>query len=248
MRLDTAALQYLCLHSALKSNNLFASALLESNVPKFGTVAANEFVDPSLGAVGETTFDETASLPALAGLSAMDIAGVDNPFGPSGTALGDNGPVTVDSRSGVVSSINLAKPILPGNGAANSLLWSVGALPEADNIHGAPEKHHDWEALAEQAVKNWMNENESFLGVNSHDELFSPGRTRLAVHGDGDMIQLSIQRTHHDIPVRGNRATATIKMGNLINVGFEQWGGELIVVPSEARLFLFFKFIHSLSG
>lgn len=38
------------------------------------------------------------------------------------------------------------------------------------------------------------------------------------------MIQVSIQRTFKGVKVVGSRASATIKIGNLINVGFEQWG------------------------
>lgn len=225
MRITITALQCLCFQSAvvLQLNSNFANALVEDGIQKAGTVAAKEFVDPGLAAVDDTRFEHADTLPSLAGLANMDFMAVDNPFGPSGSALG-KGQVTIDSRSGVVASLNITKPILPGTGVGNALLWSVGAMPEADNIHGAPEEHRHWEKLAEEAVQNWMHENESFLGINSHDELFSAGRTRLAVHGNGNMIQLSMERTHLGIPVVGNRASATIKRGNLINIGLEHWG------------------------
>lgn len=46
-----------------------------------------------------------------------------------------------------------------------------------------------------------------------------------AVHGDyGDMIQISMQRTFKGVKVVDSRATATIKRGNLVNIGLETWG------------------------
>lgn len=57
------------------------------------------------------------------------------------------------------------------------------------------------------------------------DSPSSLDNVRTAVHGeDGDMIQMSIQRTYKGVKVVGSRAAATIKRGNLINVGLEQWG------------------------
>jgi hypothetical protein len=48
---------------------------------------------------------------------------------------------------------------------------------------------------------------------------------RTAVHGDdGDMIQISMQRTFKGVKVVDSRATATIKRGNLVNIGLETWG------------------------
>jgi hypothetical protein len=48
---------------------------------------------------------------------------------------------------------------------------------------------------------------------------------RTAVHGeDGDVIQISMQRTFKSVKVVDSRATATVKRGNLVNVGLETWG------------------------
>lgn len=48
---------------------------------------------------------------------------------------------------------------------------------------------------------------------------------RTAVHGDdGDMIQISMQRTFKGVKVVDSRATATVKRGNLVNIGLETWG------------------------
>eukprot|EP00569_Conticribra_weissflogii_P003759 CAMPEP_0171330948 /NCGR_PEP_ID=MMETSP0878-20121228/2361_1 /TAXON_ID=67004 /ORGANISM="Thalassiosira weissflogii, Strain CCMP1336" /LENGTH=1637 /DNA_ID=CAMNT_0011831367 /DNA_START=195 /DNA_END=5108 /DNA_ORIENTATION=+ len=206
-------------------------ALIESPTLKQNTVAENEFVAASLKALEFTPYTAMDSLPALTGLdlAEMQIPSIDNPFGPSGTSIaettnsggGENGKVTVDARTGVLSTLTMSKPILPGNGIGNNLLWSVGSMQDSDDIHG---QHHDLEKISQAAVRNWFDENQSLLGINSKNELFSPGRTRTAIHGNGDMIQMSIRRTFKGIPVVGSRATATIKMGNLINIGLESWG------------------------
>ena len=48
---------------------------------------------------------------------------------------------------------------------------------------------------------------------------------RSAVHGDhGDMIQISVERIYKGVKVKDSRATATVKRGNLVNVGLELWG------------------------
>ncbi len=206
-------------------------ALIESPTNKLNTVAEKEFVASSLKALEFTPYMAMDSLPSLAGLdlAEMQIPSIDNPFGPSGTSIaettnsggGENGKVTVDVRTGVLSTLTMSKPILPGKGIGNNLLWSVGSLQDSDNIHG---QHHDLEKISHAAVRNWFDENQSLLGIDSKNELFSPGRTRIAIHGNGDIIQISSRRTFKDIPVIGSRATATIKMGNMINIGLESWG------------------------
>lgn len=128
----------------------------------------------------------------------------------------------IDSRSGRVESLTLAYPILPGNGFRNGLLWSVSS--EEDSTHDSSMSSEEWEELAIQAVKNWMMDHASDLNVNVETELFTKGSVRAAVHGDGDMIQLHIPRIFKGVRVLGSRAMATIKLGNLINVGFEDWG------------------------
>ena len=128
----------------------------------------------------------------------------------------------VDLRSGRVESLTLAYPILPGNGFNNGLLWSVS--PEEDTTHTSPMLSEEWEELAIQAVKNWMLDHASDLGINVETELFTKGSVRTAVHGDGDMIQLHMPRIFKGVRVLGSRAMATIKKGNLINIGFEDWG------------------------
>lgn len=117
-------------------------------------------------------------------------------------------------------------PILPGEG--NNLLWSVGF---ADSSAGKPEDAAEWQAVGASVLQDWINSNQKELGIDA-TELFASSAAfngddetavRSAVHGDGDLIQFSLQRTFKGVVVRGSRASATIKAGNLVNVGFELW-------------------------
>eukprot|EP00956_Cyclotella_meneghiniana_P027366 scaffold61142_cov57-Cyclotella_meneghiniana.AAC.3 len=131
----------------------------------------------------------------------------------------------IDVIYGRVESITLAYPILPGNGFGNRLLWSVSSSSaDEEHEHAAALSSYEWEELAIQAVKNWMMQYAFDLDIHVENELFAKGSVRVAVHADGDMIQLSIPRLFKGIQVLGSRAMATIKLGNLINVGFEDWG------------------------
>lgn len=57
------------------------------------------------------------------------------------------------------------------------------------------------------------------------------------MHGqDGDLIQISIEREFKGVRVVGSKASATIKQGNLINVGFEKWGSLDSEFDVEARI------------
>lgn len=82
--------------------------------------------------------------------------------------------------------------------------------------------------------QNWMLDHQTDLQIDASElfpsrNLFGSGvapspHVRTAVHGEGDTIQLSMYRSYKGVPVAGSRATATIKRGNLVNVGLEQWG------------------------
>jgi len=86
-------------------------------------------------------------------------------------------------------------------------------------------------------LQNWILDHQSDLKIDASNELFpsssnlfdvtppSLNSVRSAVHGDdGDTIQVSMRRTFKGVSVVGSRATATIKRGNLVNVGLERWG------------------------
>eukprot|EP00804_Cyclotella_cryptica_P000077 CCRYP_013734-RC/>CCRYP_013734-RC protein AED:0.05 eAED:0.05 QI:386/1/1/1/0.62/0.55/9/209/1800 len=194
------------------------------DIDRNGTVAENAFVDPDL----------SKDIPISEGVNLIDEEPVKVPEGFIGKlneleAKLDLLPnsTQIDLKAGRVESITLAQPILPGSGVRNRLLWSVAT--GEDTTHGSPVTSEEWEEIAIQAVKNWMVDHASDLDVNVDTELFAEGTVRTGIHADGDMIQLHIPRIFKGIPVVGARAMATIKLGNLINVGFEDWG----TIPSD---------------
>lgn len=144
---------------------------------------------------------------------------------------------TFDARSGKFANIDLSDQILPGKGEGNSLLWTVGFAESSDG-HAKPQSVAEWEAIGVVALQNWITLHQAALKIDPSDLFFSAGdedntSVSTAVHNDGDMIQFSLQRTFKGIVVQGSRASATIKGGNLVNVGFENWGD----IPSDFDVF-----------
>ncbi|KAL3802772.1 hypothetical protein HJC23_007549 [Cyclotella cryptica] len=132
---------------------------------------------------------------------------------------------TFDARSGKLANVDLRDPILPGGGEGNSLLWTVGFADSADG-HAKPQDVAEWQAIAVDALQNWITLHQAELKIDPSELFLSSGHegdtsVSTAVHNDGDMIQFSLQRTFKGLVVQGSRASATIKGGNLVNVGFE---------------------------
>ena len=219
MKLASVLLSY----TALQTKT--AKAFLEIN--RNGTVASKEFVSPILSKdviTDESNFKEPTPVK-IPGNYLHWIDELESNLGASGTQI--------DVKSGKVESLTLSQPIMPGNGVENRLLWSVSS--DIDSMHASPSTAEEWEEMAIHAVKSWMTEHADDLGINVDSELFAPGSVRSAVHGNGDMIQLHIPRIFKGIPVIGARAMATIKLGNLISVGFEDWGTipeDMSVIPT----------------
>ena len=70
----------------------------------------------------------------------------------------DAGSSRIDGRTGKISTVYLKKPILPGDGVGNHLLWSVGPSAE-EGGHDPPSSSEEWSKLCVEAVKV------SFLGL-----------------------------------------------------------------------------------
>ncbi|KAL3784103.1 hypothetical protein HJC23_012735 [Cyclotella cryptica] len=199
-------------------------AFIEPDATTQTEVALASFVDSSSLPRPDTAFFQSSD---------QDVP---SSFTPNLSVLEDRfglkpGSTIVDARSGKVASLHLKQPILPGGGVGNNLLWSVGSG------YDAPTSTEEWSKLGVDVVKNWLLDHQAILQIDAANEIFpsqsllfdeassSESNVRTAVHGDdGDMIQISMQRTFKGVKVVGSRASATIKSGNLINVGFEHWG------------------------
>jgi hypothetical protein len=188
-----------------------------------GTVAENSFVDPNLAKeLDSGAFIEQDPIE----VPSETIAQV-NELEESVGAQANS--TQIDVKSGRVESLTLSDPILPGNGVNNGLLLTVDSGEAGETSHNLELSNDQWTQFAIAAVKDWMVSHASELDINVETEMFAEGTVRTAVHGDGDMIQMHIPRIFKGVPVQGARAMATIKLGNLINVGFEEWG----TIPEE---------------
>jgi hypothetical protein len=138
----------------------------------------------------------------------------------------------VDYKSGKIQLLTLSTPLFPGGGFENGLLWNVdstNSIAEVDETE-SPATISEYTSLAITSIKNWLNDHATTLQIRT-SEL---GSIRTAVHSEGDMIQLSMDRLYNNIPVLGSRIMATIKLGNLVNVGLEGWGdiNDLDILPT----------------
>eukprot|EP00804_Cyclotella_cryptica_P017327 CCRYP_018997-RA/>CCRYP_018997-RA protein AED:0.04 eAED:0.04 QI:373/1/1/1/0.62/0.44/9/2479/759 len=206
--------------------------------PENDSLASFAFVHPHLHPTvtdGETPDGYPSFTPQTQNLLGPDI--LPTAFQDSLTEFEDSlnlvpGTTQIDYLSGRIECLTLSVPILPGGGDGNRLLWrvSTGAEDELRDRSSAqertltsPSNADEWAELATSALQGWMSAHASLLEIDT-DELFEPETVRTAVHGNGDTIQLHIPRTYKGITVSGSRAMATIKLGNLINLGLEQWG------------------------
>ncbi|MEM7051901.1 MAG: hypothetical protein AAF604_19700 [Acidobacteriota bacterium] len=118
----------------------------------------------------------------------------------------------MDIRSGRWGTLLPSDPILPGRG--NSLTWQ--SLRTA-----APASQEDYESVAWDAFYGYLSARQNALGLDL-DELQNPGR--VAVHGDGKIVQINVPREYHGIRVRDSFLTAVINNGNLVLFGAQKWG------------------------
>jgi hypothetical protein len=177
-------------------------ALVERN--ETNSLSQNAFVDPAFSSDATYT-------PAAASL----VAALTDPVGSISEPDLQN--VYADERSGIVASIPLKVPIYPG---ANHFLWRVST--SYDSHFDQEAEYEDVANLAIVGVKQWLIEQEHTLSI-SVSELFGDGSVRTAIHDNGNLIQLHLGRTYNNVSFVDSRAFATVKKGNLVNVGFERW-------------------------
>ena len=188
-----------------------------------GTVAEFTFVDPDLidnAILYPDSFIEPQDIDIPQDFTAQ-VGNLENALGL------ETNSAQINPKAGRISGLELAEPILPGAGVNNPLLWNV--FEEGVEHVESSMTPEQWEQIAIEAVKNWMVDHALELDINVETEMFAEGTVRTAVHGDGDMIQMHIPRVFKGVVVEGCRASATLKLGNLISVSFEEWG----TIPEE---------------
>ena len=120
----------------------------------------------------------------------------------------------VDAKTGRFVRLYPTESLLPGKGYQNTLTW--GDFNKA----AAPSNDQELVRFAWDQLRSYLVNNQEALRINP-DEL--PEVARSGVHANGDHIQFHIERYIDGIKVRGSSATAEVKFGNLILLGFERW-------------------------
>ncbi len=127
----------------------------------------------------------------------------------------------VDLRTGRFTNLTLSLPLLPGKGYGNRIAESA-----ADRA--LRERPAELGMRAWQALRPWLVANSEALGIDVAELVDSPRVTVI----DPDFIQIYSPRRVAGIPVRGAIFTATIRYGNLVQLGTSQWGNvEGFAVP-----------------
>ncbi len=174
--------------------------------------AALAVVDPARsGALGEKAF-EHSGLRVEPQLERGDVL--------SGDAISDLAALGVapqsaflDLRGGTWATLVLARPTLPGSGVGNFLTWS-------DLGYGAPPTGEALGDAAWSEVSRFLDEQRAALRLDPAEF----GAPRVAVHGGGEVVQISAPRRVDGIPVRGSLLSAALNHGNLVLLGLERWG------------------------
>ena len=119
----------------------------------------------------------------------------------------------VDVQTGRFSALLMGTPLLPGRGLGNRLTWN--ALGAAQ-----PKSAKELEAAATVAFRAYLENHAEALGLDLSQ---LAGAGKVAAVND-DFVHIYIPRVVGGVPVRGNSLVATIKYGNLILLGLENWG------------------------
>lgn len=118
----------------------------------------------------------------------------------------------VDLRTGRFAGLRMGEPLLPGRGKGNNLTWeSFGA--------SVPTSAKQLEAAAASAFRGYLELHASALGLDL-GELAGTGKVSAL---SDDFVQIYIPRVVGGVEVRDSHVIATIKYGNLILLGLQNW-------------------------
>ena len=119
----------------------------------------------------------------------------------------------VDVQTGRFAALLMGTPLLPGRGVGNRLSWSELSAAQ-------PKNGKELEAAANAAFRTYLETHAEALGLDL-DQLAGAGK--VAAIND-DFVHIYIPRVVGGVVVRGSDLVATIKYGNLILLGLENWG------------------------
>ena len=119
----------------------------------------------------------------------------------------------VDVQTGRFSALLMGTPLLPGRGLGNHLSWNTLGAAQ-------PKSAKELEAAATVAFRAYLENHAEALGLDLSQ---LAGAGKVAAVND-DFVHIYIPRVVGGVPVRGSSLVATIKYGNLILLGLENWG------------------------
>ncbi len=120
----------------------------------------------------------------------------------------------LDLRTGRWGTLLPSRPLIPGAGRGNGLTWQRVGRP-------APKSDGELGAAAWERLLAYLEAHQTSLGVESRE---LEGRPRISVHEGGELIQIHAARVFEGLPVRDSYLTAVVNHGNLVLLGFRNWG------------------------
>ncbi len=144
-------------------------------------------------------------------------------------ALGELGVATggarLDARSGRFETLLPARPLLPGDGAGNTLAWDDLAI-------AAPADRDALEGAGRDAFRGFLEVHAQALGIDA-GEL---GEVGVTAHEGGDLIQIHVLRRIDGLPVAGSYVSGVVNHGNLVLLGVHRWDAAPALGPDPTRL------------
>lgn len=131
-------------------------------------------------------------------------------------------PAFVDPRSGALSNLIGAFPLLPGSGAGNRL-----TMADVSRRLGRSVMAIDERAVAD-LVLGFVQRHRELLAIDTR-QLGSARTTQVTPV----LWQVSIPQQVNGVPVREGRLAATLSHGNLVVIGTETWGNARVNVTPE---------------
>jgi hypothetical protein len=185
------------------------SALTFAAVPREPTVALDQkaFYQPEL-VISTSHVPLEAVLVQLRNRAAWETYLISRGEDPSRPLS----PVFVDPRTGTVTNLLGAFPLIPGNGVGNHVT-SAGLA----RTLGRPVAALDASTVA-AAVRRFAEDRRSLLGIDTR-QLGEARVTQI----NADLWQVSIPQSFGGVPVRDGRLAASISHGNLVVIGTEIW-------------------------
>jgi hypothetical protein len=119
----------------------------------------------------------------------------------------------LDLRTGRWARLQPVTPLVPGRGVGNRLTWEALGAKE-------PAGERELAAAAWAAFSGWLESNADALRIEPA-EVVSPGRVTVF---SADHIEIWAPRRVAGVPVRDASLSATLRHGNLVLFGTENWG------------------------